>query len=120
MMQNQRYTCNPDFRYTQQANSQLNCGIGHQTTSRRIGMDFPQQYIMYVSRLIALISISSRLFGVPAWHGMSDRLPTPLAGAPTEEGINRTTHKLWRWRAVAHPRKTSPFPAEPTRAASKE
>src|SRR5258708_18336918 len=100
MMQNQRYTCNPDFRYTQQANSQLNCGIGHQTTSRRIGMDFPQQYIMYVSRLIALISISSRLFGVPAWHGMSDRLASPLRVARTAEGLHVNYPQLCRMRAT--------------------
>src|SRR5258707_14980678 len=87
MMQNQRCTCNPHFRCTKQANSQLNCDFGHQTTSRRIGMDFPQQYIMYVSRLIALISISSRLFGVPTWHGMPDQLATRFRVARTEEGM---------------------------------
>ncbi len=50
-------------------------------------MDFPQQYIMYVSRLIALISISSRLFGVPTWHGMPDQLATRFRVARTEEGM---------------------------------
>src|SRR5713226_2384126 len=53
MMQDQRYTCNPHFRYTKQANSQLNCDIGHQTTSQRRGMYFSQQYIMCIHRLIA-------------------------------------------------------------------
>ncbi len=72
-------------------------------------MDFPQQYIMYVSRLIALISISSRLFGVPAWHGMSDRLATRLRVARTEEDIHGTSQNCWRGRAAATPAYPPPF-----------